>query len=138
MRSPIMKPSLPFLAAAALAAAALVPMSTAHAQQAQSPSQSPSSGMSQPAPDLSDQKLDATAAAVQHVTILRKGYQQRMATSAAPADKQRLAGEANNALQKAITDEGLSVEEYNSILRVAQNDPAVRAKILQRLHPEAQ
>ena len=137
MRSPIMKPSLPFLAATALAAAALVPVSAAHAQ-AQSPSQSPSSGMSQPSANISDQKLDATAAAVEHVTILRKGYQQRMATAAAPADKQRLAGEANNALQKAITDQGLSVEEYNSILRVAQNDPAVRAKILQRLHPEAQ
>jgi hypothetical protein len=137
MPSSIMKPSLPFLAAAAFVAAWLVPVSAAHAQ-AQSPSQSPSSGMSQPAPDLSDQKLDATAAAVQHVTVLRKGYEQRMATAAAPADKQRLAGEDNNALAKAITDQGLSVEEYNSILRVAQNDPSVRAKILQRLHPEAQ
>lgn len=134
MRSSIVKPSLPFLAAAAFAAAWLVPVSAADAQQAQSPS----SGMSQPSPDLSDQKLDATAAAVEHVTILRKGYQQRMATAAAPSDKERLAGEANNALEKAITDQGLSVEEYNSILRVAQNDPAVRAKILQRLHPEAQ
>jgi hypothetical protein len=137
MPSSIMKPSLPFLAAAAFVAAWLVPVSAAHAQ-AQSPSQSPSSGMSQPAPDLSDQKLDATAAAVQHVTVLRKGYEQRMATAAAPADKQRLAGEAHNTPAKAITDQGLSVEEYNSILRVAQNDPSVRAKILQRLHPEAQ
>jgi hypothetical protein len=36
---------------------------------------------------------------------------------------------------KAVTDKGLSVEEYTSILEVAENDPAVREKILQRLHP---
>ena len=41
--------------------------------------------------------------------------------------------EANSALQKAVTDQGLSVEEYNSILEVAQNDPGVRAKIRQRM-----
>jgi hypothetical protein len=39
---------------------------------------------------------------------------------------------------KAVTDQGLSVEEYNSILRVAQNDPSLRAKIMQRLHRSSQ
>jgi hypothetical protein len=34
---------------------------------------------------------------------------------------------------KAVTDQGLSVEEYNSILEVAQNDPGVREKIRQRM-----
>jgi hypothetical protein len=36
---------------------------------------------------------------------------------------------------KAVTDQGLSVEEYTSIMVVAQNDPMVRQKILQRLKP---
>ena len=36
---------------------------------------------------------------------------------------------------KAITDQGLSVEEYTLILVVAQNDPVVREKILQRIGP---
>jgi Domain of unknown function (DUF4168) len=31
--------------------------------------------------------------------------------------------EAVNAIEKAVTDQGLSVEEYDSILKVAQNDP---------------
>jgi len=42
-----------------------------------------------------------------------------------------------NALAKAITDQGLSVEEYDSILEVAQNDPEVREKIRQRIRPSA-
>jgi hypothetical protein len=43
--------------------------------------------------------------------------------------------EANKALVKAVTDQGLSVEEYTSIMVVAQNDPAVRQKIVQRMKP---
>jgi hypothetical protein len=59
-------------------------------------------------------------------------YQQRI-TAAGPADKERIVKEANSAMVKAVTDQGLSVEEYNSILEVAQNDPGIRAKIRQRM-----
>ena len=82
--------------------------------------------------NIPDQKLDAAAAAVQRVTTLTQDYQQRI-TAAPPADKERILKEANSALAKAVTDQGLSVEEYNSILEVAQNDPGVREKIRQRM-----
>src|SRR6516162_9370258 len=72
------------------------------------------------------------SAAIQRVTSLKQDYQQRI-TAAAPADKERILNEANSALEKAVTDQGLSVEEYNSILEVAENDPGVRAKIRQRM-----
>jgi hypothetical protein len=70
------------------------------------------------------------------VATLKQDYQQRIA-AAAPADKERILNEAVSALEKAVTDQGLSVEEYNSILQVAQNDPAVREKIRQRIRPSA-
>ena len=38
-------------------------------------------------------------------------------------------------MAKAVTDQGLSVEEYAAILQVAQNDPDVREKIRQRISP---
>jgi len=79
-------------------------------------------------------KLDAAAAALQEAANFREKYQQRI-ESAAPSDKPGIADEAKNALMKAITDQGLSVEEYASILVVAQNDPVVREKILQRINP---
>jgi Domain of unknown function (DUF4168) len=66
------------------------------------------------------------------VAGLKQDYQQRIA-AAAPSDKERIANEAINALAKAVTDQGLSVEEYDSILEVAQNDPEVREKIRQRI-----
>ncbi len=87
-----------------------------------------------PAAPISDQKLDAAAAAMQQVTNVRRTYQQKI-DAASPSDKERVASEGNAALKKAVTDHGLSVDEYNSILTVAQNDPAVRAKLMQRLKP---
>ena len=88
----------------------------------------------QPQKDIPDQKLDAAVAAMQQVASLRESYQQRLET-APPSDKERIADEANTALQKAVTDKGLSVDEYSEILTTAQTDPVVRGKILQRIKP---
>ncbi len=68
------------------------------------------------------------------MAVLKEDYQQRI-NNAPPAEKERLAGEAMTALAKAVTDQGLSVEEYSSILEVAQINPEVREKIRQRIRP---
>jgi hypothetical protein len=91
-------------------------------------------GNSDTLPSISAQKLDAVAAALQQVADINENYQQKIEQSP-PADRKRLADEANSALARAINDQGLSVEEYSSILVVAQNDPTVREKILQRIQP---
>ena len=96
-----------------------------------------SPGLSEQAPNIPDQKLDAAAAAIERVASLKQDYQQRIAV-AAPADKERMLNEAVNALAKAVADQGLSVEEYVSFLVVAQNDPDVPEKIRQRIRPSAQ
>jgi hypothetical protein len=125
------------LAAALLAAAWQLSVPAANAQdRSPAPSQSPAPGLSEPAPNIPDQKLDAAAAALNQVANVKNEYQQRIETAPA-SDKDRLAEEGNNALVKAVTDQGLSVEEYNSILVMAQNDPTVREKIFQRLRPTA-
>ena len=87
-------------------------------------------------PNISDQKLDAAAAAIERVASLKQDYQQRIA-AAAPSDKERIAIEAINALANAVTDQGLSLKEYDSILQVAQNDPEIREKIGQRIRRSA-
>lgn len=116
----------------ALAGLSLAWIAAAPAALAQAPAPAaPAPAQAQPA-DISDQKLDAAAAALEKVSDLKQSYEQKL--SAAPAGEQeRLANEANDALSKAVTDQGLSVEEYNSIIQVAQNDPQVRQKILSRV-----
>jgi hypothetical protein len=93
-------------------------------------------GLSDQSPNISDQKLDAVATAIERVASLKQDYRQRIA-AAAPSDKERIAIEAINALAKAVTDQGLSLKEYDSILEVAQNDREVRGKIRQRIRPSA-
>jgi len=97
--------------------------------------QSPSPGPSTSVPDLSDQKLSAMAAAIERVASLQKDYRQRIAEAEAEADKNRIVEEANNELTKAVTEQGLSVEEYASILDLAQANPEIRGKIIQRIRP---
>jgi hypothetical protein len=86
-----------------------------------------------PSSDIPDQKLDAAAAAMQQMADVRQDYQQKI-DAAAPGDKARLESEGTAALKKVVTDHGLSVDEFNSIITVAQNDPTIRAKLMQRLH----
>jgi hypothetical protein len=119
------------LAAAALAAACVfaIPAIGAQAQ-----SQAPMPGTSAQPRDIPDQKLDAAVAAMQQVASLRESYQQKL-EAAPPSDKERIADEADTALQKAVTDKGLSVDEYSEILATPQIDPVVRGKILQRIRP---
>src|SRR5262245_45583153 len=94
-------------------------------------------GASDKSANIPDHKLDAAAVAIEQVATLKQDYQQRIA-AAAPDDKQRVLNEAIGALKKAVTDQGLSVEEYDSILEVAQNDPGVREKIRQRIRSSTQ
>ena len=93
-----------------LAAAGLLVMPAAQAQQ-----QSPSPSVTTPSPTttptvIPDKKLDAAAAAVKKVTVIKNNYDQQLAQ--APVDeKKRLQGEAGDAMAKAVTDQGLSIEE---------------------------
>ena len=121
------------LTATVLTVACMVFTSSADAQ-----TDRPSSpGPSQQTPNISDQKLDAAAAALERVASLREDYKRRL-QGAPTSDQERIADEAKGEFVKAITDQGLSVEEYNSIIVVARDDPEVRKKILQRMRPPAQ
>jgi hypothetical protein len=126
-----MKSTIGFCAVTLAAAGLLLaPVTGAQAQAPSAPSTKPD--RQAPAADISEKKLDAAAKAVKNVSTIRDSYEQKLIK--APADqKAKLADEASDAMAKAVKDEGLSVEEYTSIIEVAQNDPIVRNKLLQRL-----
>jgi predicted ATPase with chaperone activity len=119
--------------AVSLTAAGLLVMPAANAQQ-QSPSAPSATTPSPPTTptNIPDKKLDAAAAAVKKVTVIKNKYDQQLA-EAPVAEKERLKGEAGDAMARAVTDQGLSIEEYATILKVAQQDPVVRDKLLQRM-----
>jgi hypothetical protein len=126
------------LAAGALSATwlFLVPAAEAQNQTRSEVPSRPPIGQSA-SPTISDEKLDAAAAAIENVTAIRESYEQQLA-AAAPPDKERIAGEANTALKKAVTDKGISLEEFNAVIDAAQDDPTVRKQLVQRIHPSHQ
>ena len=137
------------LAAAALIVSGLIMTPAANAQistpqarpEQQSPQAQPPQAQSpqaqSPSMTISDEKLNAAAAAIGRVTSIRQSYEPKIA-AAPPANKQHMTEEANDAMKKAVTDQGLSVDEYNSIIRTAQNDPSVRQKLSQRIPHSSQ
>ena len=83
--------------------------------------------------NIPDHKIDAVAAAAKRVVAIGDSYEQKLAKAAGDSEKEKIVNEANQAITKAVTDQGLSVDEYVSIMKVAQNDPEVRDKLVQRL-----
>ena len=86
---------------------------------------------------ISDKKLDQAAAAIVRVDKLEKSYRQKL-EQAKPNERDRVVQEAEKAVTKVVTDQGLSIEEYDTIIRTARNDPAVREKLLQRMDARKQ
>ncbi|MGE0525263.1 MAG: DUF4168 domain-containing protein, partial [Variibacter sp.] len=103
---------------------------------AQAPSAPTPSQQATPS-DIPDQKLDAAATVLTRVASIQQDYEKRV-TSASASDKKRLTQEANVAMMKAVTDQGMSVDEYNGIIDTAQKVPAVRQKLQQRLSTQKQ
>ena len=132
-----MRRSMRTFAATALGAAWLVaaPAVIAQTQQPTRPAPAqpapakPAPGQAQAIPD---EKLDKAAAATVQVASLSRDYREQLAV-APQSDKQRIVDEANNAIEKAITEQGLSLQEYSSIMEEARNNPEVHQKILDRL-----
>jgi len=111
---------------------ALTPTVSAQIQSESSRPLPTTPGLSNPSASIPDNKLDAAAAAVKSVSMVKRDYEQRIA-QAPESDKSRLANEGKQALAKSVTDQGLTIAEYTAILQVAQDDPVVRDKILQRI-----
>jgi len=119
----------PFVAAVA-AVTLLLPFA-ASAQTQSSPSPAPTTApVAKTA--VSDQQITQAAVAMQKVMSIRQAYNQRM-DSAKPEDRGRIAEEGQTAMKQAVADQGLSVQQYNAILQLAQNDPDVRAKLMSRV-----
>jgi hypothetical protein len=93
--------------------------------------QSPSELSTAPA-NISDSKLDAAATAARNAADIKDTFDQKLA-QASVAEKVRIAGEADDAMVKAVTDQGLSLDEFKAIMRLAQRDPLLRSKLVERL-----
>jgi hypothetical protein len=129
-----MHPTSRFIAIGFAAASfLLIPVANAQNQPASPPSSTMTPDTPAKAADLSDKKLDAAAKAVKQVSAVSDNYKKKLAATPDKAEKERLLDQADKDVTKAVTDQGLSVDEYMAIMKVAEADSTVRNKLIDRL-----
>lgn len=81
------------------------------------------------AADFSEDQLENFAEAHSNVMEIRDEYTQRLQEAEGREQAMSLQEEANEKMVSAVTDTGLSVEEYGQIARAASNDTELAERI---------
>jgi hypothetical protein len=114
------------LTAAIVAASAVTP---SFAQQTASGPQMPGTTTQQSgSPD--DATVHKVGTALGNVATIRQQYTQRMQSTNSPQQRQELTDRARTDMEKAIGNQGLTIDRYNQVIQMAQNDPTLRQRLL--------
>jgi len=81
-------------------------------------------------PALSDAVVNKAGAAYRQVSQIKQKYSRQIQTSSDTERQQELERQADDASIRAVEGQGLSVDQYNQVIRLAQADPGVRARLL--------
>jgi len=80
-------------------------------------------------PAVNEAELQIFVTAAKSIVALRREYEPRLAAAGSQAEADALIQEARGLMTTAITDAGITVENYMAIANAAQADPALRARI---------
>ena len=105
----------------------LAPALALAAPDQMSPAQAPAA--SGPAAAIPDATIGKAGAALKDVANLQEKYQGKM-EAATPDQKKGLSQQANAEAVQAIQSHGISIQEYSTVVRTAQNDPQVKERLL--------
>ena len=118
------------LGAAVLAAAFGLTAAPLGAQQA-SPGTAPTAeqGTNAVGAQVPEATVQRAGAAIRDLSGIQARYTQRM-QSAQPAEHEAIAAEASGAAEAALAARGLTPDEYNSVIRLAQADQSLRERLI--------
>jgi Domain of unknown function (DUF4168) len=81
-------------------------------------------------PDISEETVSKVGRAVGQIALIREAYREGVAELDSDGEKQELAERAEAAAVKAISEQGLSVMEYNHVVASADNNPDLEERLL--------
>lgn len=81
-------------------------------------------------PNFSDETVSRVGRAVGQIALIREAYQEGLNKLDSDDEKQELAERAEAAAVKAISEQGLSIPEYNHVVATADDDPALEQRLL--------
>jgi hypothetical protein len=111
------------LAGALLVMAAIVPAA------AQSPAPSPAPSPGARGQSLPDETIAKAGAALRQVAAIQNVYEPKLEAAGTPDERARVGNEEMDAAKKAVSEQGLTVDEYNNVMRMAQADPALGERL---------
>jgi hypothetical protein len=84
--------------------------------------------------ELVRNNLEAFAKAYTEVGQIHSSYEERIIQSADERKAEALQQEANQKMTQAVADHGLTIEDYNTIFKAIQTDPALKEEFMTVLH----
>src|ERR1700738_2624385 len=79
---------------------------------------------------VADDVVEKVGKVIAQIEAIRQDYTERVETVSAKDAKQALVDQAERAMVKAVTDEGLTIGEYNEVIEAAQADKDVEERVL--------
>jgi Domain of unknown function (DUF4168) len=79
--------------------------------------------------EFTEEQLKSFAAATLEVEELHQKYSPQIAAAKEPSEQEAVRGQAVEEMTKAVRGEGLSIEEYNSIVTQLYTDPEMARSI---------
>jgi hypothetical protein len=89
----------------------------------------PGQGAGSAAAGVPDATVQRTGAVLRDLSEIQTRFTQRM-QNAQPAEHPAIEQEANGAAQAALASRGLTVDEYNGVIRLAQADQGLRERLV--------
>jgi hypothetical protein len=80
--------------------------------------------------DIPNATVQKTGAALGQIAAIRQDYTQRIQAAPTPEERQGLAEQASRAAVHAINGQGLSVDEYNRVIQLAEADQGLRERVV--------
>jgi hypothetical protein len=115
------------MAAAAILIAAGLPAAAQTSGSNQHPAM-PNAGAAHA--DVSDATVGKVGAALRDVVQIKQSYAQRLQSAKTPTEQQDLSKQASGEATASITHHGLTIDQYNQVIHAAQNDPALKERVL--------
>jgi hypothetical protein len=80
--------------------------------------------------DVPDQVVSQVGKAVAQIMKLRQSYVDVVTTAESEEQRQQLAGQIEDAAARAISDQGLTVDQYNHIIAATQADAELEERVM--------
>jgi hypothetical protein len=80
--------------------------------------------------DVPDQVVSQVGKAVAEIMKVRQHFVEDMTTADTEEERQNLAGQIESAAVRAISDQGLTVDQYNQIIEATQADADLEERVM--------